>query len=272
MSCYVCPGQAEPLFPLWPAAVKQIATQVSGVTTAQSQKVKQALGSNKLIEAAQILWAADEVQVCAYIRSTFDKNKSANAGVHGPVKLLGTFARGCVITTNYDSVLEQCVGPFAHVHAGRDHNSDIVALIAAGDKCLIKLHGDASRKETYVFSGDHYNEAYSDAAGKFDYKKPLPRSLRQIYTGQSLLFLGCGLDDDRTLTLFENVVDEKSFDIPEHYAILSSPSSKKERNKKASRLNKLNIRPIWYPPSKHEFVTKYLQLVIDHANGMLTQL
>ena len=91
-------------------------------------------------------------------------------------------------------------------------------------------------------------------------------------TGQSLLFLGCGLDDDRTLLLFENVVQDKSFDIPEHYAILSSPKSKQGRNKKASRLNGLNIRPIWYPPGKHEFVAKYLQLVIDHANGMLTQL
>lgn len=272
MSCYMCPGQTDPLFPLWPEAVRQIAAQVSGLTNTQSQKVKEAIGSSKLIDAAQLLWVADEVQVSAYIKSTFDKNKSTNAGVHGPVKLLGMFARGCVITTNYDSVLEQCVGPFAHVHAGRDNNSDIVARIASGEKCLIKLHGDAPRKETYVFSRDHYDEAYKDAAGQFDYKKPLPRSLRQLYTSHSLLFLGCGLDDDWTLSLFHTVVQDKSFDIPDHYAILPSPNSKRARNAKASRLNGLNIRPIWYPPDKHEFVAKYLQLVIDHADGMLTQL
>ena len=109
-------------------------------------------------------------------------------------------------------------------------------------------------------------DAYGDP---LDFTKPLPKSLRQIFVSHSLLFLGCALEGDKTLELFDNVVQKADFEIPNHFAILPEPTagSSETKSQKESRLLKLKIHPIWYPEGKFEFVDANLKLLIDVANG-----
>jgi hypothetical protein len=85
----------------------------------------------------------------------------------------------------------------------------------------------------------------------------------------SLLFLGCSLEQDRTLELFKKVVDVQEFEIPDHFALLPEPSSGKKKNQKEGRLLELKIRPIWYPDKEHRFVERFLSLAIDIAEGRI---
>jgi hypothetical protein len=79
------------------------------------------------------------------------------------------------------------------------------------------------------------------------------------------------LEQDRTLELFNKVCDEKQFEIPDHFAILPLPADNPTTIAKESRLLKLNIRPLWYPPANdHELVEKYLALAVDMADGRIT--
>ena len=53
--------------------------------------------------------------------------------------------------------------------------------------------------------------------------------------------------------------------IPNHYAILPAPDDAQTKQQKATRLLRLHIQPLWYSAGEHEFVVRYLQLIIDVA-------
>jgi hypothetical protein len=79
---------------------------------------------------------------------------------------------------------------------GMQQGNKFVPKLIKGDRCILKLHGDAEDHDTYVFTADQYDQAYGSPV---DFKKPLPRALRQIFVSHSLLFLGCSLERDWTL-------------------------------------------------------------------------
>ena len=77
---------------------------------------------------------------------------------------------------------------------------------------------------------------------------------------------------DKTLELFAQVRQDSQFEIPDHFAILPAPNDPAEKNAKEGFLLSLKIRPLWYPvvDGSHDFVEKYLKLVIDVAEERLT--
>jgi hypothetical protein len=125
-----------------------------------------------------------------------------------------------------------------------------------------------------VFTQAQYEAAYGDAGGApFAFQNQLPRALRQIFISHSLLFLGCSLEQDKTLDLFKSVVDEGAFEIPDHFALLNEPATPPERARKEARLLQLKIRPLWYATSQgadgtpdHCLLEQILKLAIAVAN------
>lgn len=130
---------------------------------------------------------------------------------------------------------------------GMQAGNNFVQRLLRGERCILKLHGDAGQANTHVFTQAQYQEAYGGAAGEpFAFQNQLPRALRQIFISHSLLFLGCSLEQDKTLDLFKSVVDEAAFEIPDHFALLNEPATPQERARKEARLLQLRIRPLWY--------------------------
>ena len=153
----------------------------------------------------------------------------------------------------------------AYMHGLQQGNKFVPKLIK-GARCILKLHGDAEDYETYVFTEEQYEAGYGNPV---DFTKPLPKALRQIFISHSLLFLGCSLNKDRTLDLFDQVRRDTEFEVPDHFAILPSPEGLAAKNAKEGFLLNLKIRPIWYPPGQHDFVEKYLRLAVDVAEERL---
>jgi hypothetical protein len=188
----------------------------------------------------------------------------------GPLALLPRIARGCVITTNFDDAIEQVyrrdgVEFRAYMHGTQDHN--FFPRLVRGDRCLLKLHGDADNPATYILSRAQYAAGYGEP---FDFHNPLPKALRQVFVSQSLLFLGCSLEQDWTLELFEQAKQEDGYAIPNHYAVLPTPEDAQIKQQKETRLLRLNVQPLWYPANEHEFVERYLQLIVDVAERRIT--
>jgi hypothetical protein len=250
-------------FPSWEESLKGI---LSTVEEPIERPVTAALNQGNFLEAAEALWGIDEPQVVNFIRSKFAESRIRPNRISGAIHLLEKLSSGCIVTTNFDRVIEAVIARLDGYMHGRQPGHNFVANLMRGKRCLLKLHGDTDSRDSYVFTREQYAEAYGDP---LDFKRPLTKALRQIYISHSLLFLGCGMEKDRTLELFEHVNSLGEFEIPDHFAILPEPTATSAENhqQKESRLLQINVRPIWYPEGQHDYVEKLLKLGIDCAGG-----
>ena len=243
---FVGAGLSKPCgYPMWGEALRKIAQKLDGLDV---QDIEPLMAQYDYLQAAQVLHSAAEQQVQHFIKTEFRQRGT----ITGPVTLLPDLANGCIVTTNFDTVIEDLFKEInqpldGYVH-GKQPGNNFVQRLLRGERCILKLHGDAGQAATHVFTQEQYQEAYGGAAGEpFAFHKPLPRALRQIFISHSLLFLGCSLEQDKTLDLFKSVVDEAAFEIPDHFALLNKPATQQEQARKEARLLQLKIRPLWYP-------------------------
>ncbi|NOR42341.1 MAG: hypothetical protein GQ572_03320 [Gammaproteobacteria bacterium] len=272
-------------FPLWGEAIEKLVNKLEGVSTSEQraaqpalaylEEVKQQLSEWHYLEAVELLYTNSKTHVDSFVRNTFEL--SANPAISGPVKLLPKICDGCIVTTNFDEVIETVFikdqKPIEGYMHGTQTQHQFVAKLIQGERCILKLHGTVNDPETYILSEAQYNDAYGHNAS-FDYTRPLAKTLRQIFVSHSLLFLGCSLEQDRTLGLFQDVVDSKAFDIPDHFAFLPKPSDHEKYLAKEELLMQAKIRPIWYQAingedgiSDHSGLEKLLKLAIDITAG-----
>jgi SIR2-like domain len=257
-------------YPMWGEALRRIAQKLEGLNV---QNIEPLMAQYDYLQAAQVLYEASAQQVQHFIKTEFRQRGT----ITGPVKLLPDLAHGCIVTTNFDTVIEdlfkergQTLDGYMH---GTQAGNNFVQRLLRGERCILKLHGDAGQPNSHVFTQAQYQAAYGGADNTpLSYQKQLPRALRQIFISHSLLFLGCSLEQDKTLDLFKFVVDEAEFEIPDHFALLNEPISPKERAKKEDRLLQLKIRPLWYatPPDAngspdHSLLEQILKLAIAVA-------
>lgn len=228
-------------YPMWGEALGKIALKLQGMAV---QDIAPLMAQYDYLQAAQVLHDAAADQVKHFIKTEFRQRAGAIAG---PILLLPDLAQGCIVTTNFDSMIEdlfqqrgQALDGYMY---GMQPGNAFVQRLLRGERCILKLHGDARQDNTYVFTQEQYRMAYGEP---LSFQKQLPRALRQIFISHSLLFLGCSLEQDRTLDLFKSIVDEAAFEIPDHFALLNEPATQQERVKKEARLLQLKIRPIWY--------------------------
>lgn len=262
---FVGAGVSKPMgLPLWGEALRKL---LDRLPNANIDAIQAEIDAGRYLAAAQALVEHDPVQVENFVRTTYRVQKIKLAG---PMVLLPRIAKGCVITTNFDDAIEQTyrganVEFHAYMHGTQEHN--FFPRLVRGDRCLLKLHGDADNPATHILTQAQYDNSYGNP---FDFHKPLPKALRQVFVSQSLLFLGCSLEQDWTLDLFEKAKQADEYAIPNHYAILPAPADAQAKQQKATRLLTLNIQPLWYPTDEHEFVERYLRLIVDVAERRIS--
>lgn len=255
---FVGAGMSRPMgMPLWAEALERLVERVPG---ADKDQVLKLIEDGCYLDAAQCLYECDSVQVRNFIRTAYRRSK---LNPSESMKLLPRIGKGCVITTNFDDAIEQTyhlegMEFRAYMHGTQEHN--FFPRLARGERCLLKLHGDADDPATHILTQEQYTDAYG---APFDFQKPLPKALRQVFISQSLLFLGCSLEQDRTLELLENSIATEEYVVPNHYAIIPGLANDRERAIKETRLLALNIQPLWYPIDQHEYVERYLKLLVD---------
>lgn len=262
---FVGAGMSKPMgMPLWGEALKEL---LGRLPRADAAAIGAQIDAGLYLAAAQALVEHDHVQTSNFVRTKYRVQKIKLAG---PMVRLPRIAKGCVITTNFDDAIEQVYGRDdvrfdAYMHGTQENN--FFPRLVRGDRCLLKLHGDADNPATHILTQAQYDSSYGKP---FAFHKPLPKALRQVFVSQSLLFLGCSLEQDWTLELFEKAKQADEYAIPNHYAILPAPADAQAKQRKATRLLTLNIQPLWYPPDEHEFVDRYLQLIVDVAERRIS--
>lgn len=169
-----------------------------------------------------------------------------------------------LITTNYDRLLEQCfdIGP--------DEEVQVINSTGAMEKpdpdkiTIIKLHGDILVPQRCILGKRQYDEAYGEA--DVDLTKPIPKLLSYYYRTSSLLFIGCSLNNDRTIQVFKAVKAAiGDGDRPEHFSIEQAPDTEADLVARNAELLKLGIIPIWYPKGEYDKV----EAILRHARNEL---
>ena len=272
-------------FPLWREAIKELVIKFEDVSKSQVmalqpalsylKEVKRFLSEGKYLDAVQLLYENDKTQVENFILNRFSLPTDGQAlrkRIRGPIEFLPDIAGGCIITTNFDRLIEETYlkrnKPIeGYMHGIQDGNKFVTNLIQ-GERCILKLHGNVGDQKTYIFSQQQYNDAYGE---NIDFTKPLAKTLRQIFVSNSLVFIGCSLEQDRTLDIFSEIVKNNEFEIPYHFAILNEPNSHAEKKEKENLLLEMNIRPIWYEidsNGEHTKLEELLKYIADCSNGL----
>lgn len=168
-----------------------------------------------------------------------------------------------VITTNYDRLIEQAFDTGAKngiqvingMNALADPDTDRVSII--------KLHGDIGTPGQCILSKNQYDQAYGE--GAIDLTRPIPKLLEYYYKNSSLLFLGCSLNNDRTVQVFRAIKDgiqqrQRDIVIPQHFAIEQAPEAEQALIDRNAYLAGLGITGIWFEKNQFDCVEEMLRL------------
>ncbi|MFA6192624.1 MAG: SIR2 family protein [Sulfurimonas sp.] len=184
--------------------------------------------------------------------------------IQGMINDIPKATNGTIITTNFDKLVEtvfQNNGIRLDIIHGNE-DKEFHRGFVSGDNYLLKLHGSINDTKSRVFTKTEYEEAYL-LDGKIDFNKPLPENLSKIYLNSTLLFLGCSLENDRTLQLFKKVKEQyEERKIPRHFTIISAPKTKEKLVEREKFLTEHMIFPIWYPYQEYDKLNEIFELLL----------
>lgn len=164
-----------------------------------------------------------------------------------------------VITTNYDRLIEQAFDTGAKNAFQIISGLNALAEPDTDRVSIIKLHGDIRTPGRCILSKSQYDRAYGE--GGVNIALPIPKLLEYYYKNSSLLFLGCSLNNDRTVQVFR-AIKQKVGDIviPQHFVIEQAPETEPELRDRNAYLAGLGITGIWFEKGLFEYVEQMLRL------------
>jgi hypothetical protein len=197
----------------------------------------------------------------------FERDFKTPEDIVGAVRRLPELFDGCAITTNFDRVLERVYEiegkPFVEKVAGRGRANAFFRAVPAGERYLLKLHGNLDNAAERVLNKTEYDAAYGND-GNIHFVRPLPKLLKRLFTSYSFVFLGCSLSADRTIQTFTKVAQQEGGDnLPHHYAILASPTDPARKTAIDTRLADAHISPIWFPEREYQYIEEMLRLLLE---------
>jgi hypothetical protein len=220
------------------------------------------LAQQKYEEAAGVLADSFSQAFDDFLRESFDSKRLRRPINTGAVFQLARMARGLVLTTNFDHVLEasfedarrkfEDVFPGSRIHAAS-------RAILFNKPYLLKLHGDYQDSSGRVLTLVEYVREYGNPDPRgVDLARPLPAVLSQVLGARPLLFLGCSLKRDRTTIVVAEIAKRLSGIM--HFALLPDSENTPGRFKE---LDSWNIRPLFFPTARFEKIEQFLRLTAD---------
>lgn len=174
--------------------------------------------------------------------------------------LLSELFRDTIITTNYDKLIEKAFD------TGVEKPYEIIvghnAMDPPDPECvtIIKLHGDINKPARCILSKNQYNEAYGNE--EINHTLPIPKLLDYYYRNSSLLFLGCSLNNDRTIRVLQGIKGKlgDEYEGPRHFSIEQAPEDIEQLTQRNAYLASIGIAAIWYEKEQYDYVEGMLRL------------
>ncbi|MBU1417321.1 MAG: SIR2 family protein [Proteobacteria bacterium] len=212
--------------------------QLREETRVTAEQLRALLNEGQYEEAAQVL--SDDMPAGSF-NEALENAYGWDADLVGPVQFLPLVFNSCAVTTNFDNVLKRCYedagAPFSETLIGINAQ-ELPRYLGAGEDVLVKLHGKANSGLGRVLTYSEYQSVYGD--------KPCLIPLIEAVCNRTLLFLGCSLGVDRTLSAMQQILTEKGHESAvRHYAFVALKDDE-DRLERRDFLAHANIFPIWY--------------------------
>ena len=240
-------------YPSWNTLLNEMAEQVN-----LGEEVRTHIAKSEYEEAAQLVaTAVGHNYLDDTLKRVFDHKNIKRPITHGAVQHLPQIAKGPVLTTNFDRVIEAAFEdahkPFAEVFHGARISQASKAL-QFNEPFLLKLHGDYRDSEHRILTLAQYVQEYgSPNPTEADLDLELPTVIGQALASRVLLFLGCSLKNDRTLAVIGRIAQRYSGTV--HFALLSSSEMNTER---LHQLYLWNIRPLFFHSDDFGRIERFL--------------
>lgn len=215
--------------------------------------VIQLLNESKYEAAAdKLLEAMDEHAFNKAVNAEYGKHRLDPFTQRGVFHFLPRLTVGPILTTNYDRIIESCYQilglPIERVVGARITATQ--QIVEQDRAILVKVHGDSEELSERILTGSEYDQHYGIADDNiFDATLPLPKVLMKLMSGTPLLFLGCSLETDRTLSVLGQI--SKDTQHGGHYALVPFPEKPADLLARKRHFSSHRITPIWYEPIDH---------------------
>lgn len=259
---FVGAGLTQFAYYSWPDALKGIARKLTNNRSKQS--VNKLIRERRYLDAAQKLEKIRTPRNLAHdLANLFSADKLEQKRerlFQEPIVLLPYLFPELVLTTNFDESLETVYResgcPFDSVFLP-GHPELLRNYIREGGRGLLKLHGTVTgvhiEYEKIVFTLTQYNQHYGEHS-------PLTSELRDCLNNRIMLFLGCSLENDRTMEILQEVIRPSD----DHYTIIGCKKSK--RDEIINSLGQKHIRAILYEEGRHEAVRVILENLLKETD------
>ena len=201
------------------------------------------------------------------IREVFDKEIPSFP--ESPITLFSSLFRGPIITTNFDHVIEKNIPKCQTILVSQKKEFSEI-LKGELQRVVLKLHGDINDVENIILTKEQYDQSYL--------KDPkFQERFDALLMCKTFLFLGCSLNQDRTMEFMRRAKSLEHTRYVKNYAFMASPAFRfknmKEKTKEIQdeeilakqkekeiedRLKSVNILPIWYPEKEYGWIREYL--------------
>ena len=222
------------------------------------EEINQLIEDGKYEEAAQLLY--DKLGSALFNKLLKDEYILEKDEIKGSVNFLPlAFQNSHIITTNFDNLIKNVYEEkglnFDDIILGFDEY-EIVELLNSQSRLLIKLHGKANSPTKRILTKNEYEEFYH----KHDLKLTLEKIMHN-----SLLFMGCSLNNDRTIKVMKEIIQEKKhISLADHYAFIQlNDDNQNNKDEIEKELAKANIFPIWYDDDHDESIEAFLLLLTE---------
>ena len=206
-------GLSRPQLPGWSDLLEQMLAWASRqqISLAGAEdSIRDLIGRNRLLLAAHELRARlGENNFRQFMHMVFRDPKPQPSPAH---RLLPDIRFAAILTTNYDKLIESVFPGGTPSYTQQDY-PELAGLIRDWDFAIVKVHGDIDRLDSIVL-------------GQADYRKALFANesfrifLTGIFTGRTVLFVGCSLTDPDLLLFLEELKFQLKGHLGTHYALM----------------------------------------------------
>lgn len=257
---FVGSGMSAPTgMPVWGKFLRETCKRTVGFKPAE---LETCLGGGDFEGAASRIFGGMPPQL---FNECFESNFTIKATqtIDGAVRLLPFLFESLVITTNFDGILEEVYKDGNRTFQEILHGmaiGDFRKKNVMGSRCLLKLHGNYSATYGRVLLKDEYDGFYNPACHGRE-------ELSLIFRRGGLVFLGCSLWQDRTMTLLKEIADADK-NMPRHYAFLQRPKTPRKVVEREHFLTERNIFPIWYDGDHNTDIEALLVGLMEDLNKL----
>lgn len=239
----------------WSAFLEEAAGKLKSKTDRKA--VSKMLREGKSLLALQVIRDhIDPDDYRAIVNANFNAPSFEPSALHEAIFNLDSRV---VITTNFDKIYEK----FCHKGSVENgfktvsyYSDDIVDELKSDTRLILKAHGSVDDLTRMIFTRAEYHRAKAENARFYDV-------LRSIFLTNTVIFIGCGLEDPDIMLLLEEVSITGSSNRP-HYALIKKNAANKHFISDWRKT--YNISTLQYGPN-HDDLIPNMQALVSLVEG-----